>query len=156
MPAVQCRVDRFRLANDLVEVAMMLEELEEGLESGHLLLDPVVERRDRGLDLGAQAMVQRPDEVGEDRVLVREVEVEGPKAHASTLSDLRDAGLVVSGAAEHVLGRVDELLPGALPPRGHREKARGGRSAHGPSRPTDLKPESGLSCGGIYARRGGG
>ena len=57
------------------------------------------------------------DQVGEDRVLALEVDVERPLGDSCGLRDLHDRGPFVAILTEHPLGRFEELGPRPLATR---------------------------------------
>ena len=110
MVAQRLRRDELGLADDPVERAVLRCELEVAHEPEQLGLGaraPVL-----GADghRAADAAVQVADELLEDLLLAREVEVERPLRDAGGLGDLDDRRVVIAELGEDALGRLEQAL----------------------------------------------
>src|SRR6266566_2925978 len=134
--AVQLLVHELRLADDPVEVAVGADELEEGAEPSPLDRQAVALPLHRLSDVAAQVVTELGDQLGEDRLLVREVDVEGPLGHARSPGDVHDRGTLETLGAEHLLRGVQQPPTRRLPPRRHRHR----RIPRPPHRPLGAHP----------------
>src|SRR6266567_756400 len=87
-------------------------------------------------DVAAQVVTELGDQLGEDRLLVREVDVEGPLGHARSPGDVHDRGTLETLGAEHLLRGVQQPPTRRLPPRRHRHR----RIPRPPHRPLVAHP----------------
>ena len=103
--------DELGLADDPVERGMLRREAKERREAEELALGsrPAL-RRGFGHRL-PDSMVQVEDELVEDLLLVREVEVERALPDAGGLGELHDRGVVIAELCEHLLRSLEQAPP---------------------------------------------
>src|SRR5919204_3131353 len=114
VPAHRRRRDELGLAYHAVEARVLGGEAEERLEAEAFGFGARPPARGRLLHRVAHAAVEILDELVEDPLLAREVEVEGPVRDARGLGDLDDRGLVVAELGEDLLGGLEQPRTGAL------------------------------------------
>ena len=124
--AVTLFVDELGLGDDAVETAVLRGEEEEGAQALALDLEAILAAAHGQREVGAQPLTERIDQLDEDGLLVREVDVERPLRHLGPADDARDAGALVALLGELGLGGLDQLLAGALAAGGQGGSRRGG------------------------------
>ena len=105
------RIEPGRVGEENLGERRILEEHREDGTDVVLDLSLDVDARVDGEDGAAEAPEEHVDELGEDRSLVREVEVEGPLRDLGRRDDVVDLRLVVALRREDVARRRHELKP---------------------------------------------
>src|SRR5258708_5538244 len=116
MLAVDLRVDEFGLVDDAVDVAVIANEAQEGLERATLTVKPVCCVAERRPDIVADLRRHVANERPEQRLLGFEICVEGAKRDAGALGNADDRAGGKTVLAKFLARGVEDLAQGAPPP----------------------------------------